>query len=129
MSGKTGLLFAILLLALTCTTGCGVASQHTNTTKLELDIRIVYSDEAIKNCQKIEPVSATSGFGGIAAHSAGLYDVRRKMKNKTAELGGNVLRENNISSTFMMMGAKGDGIAYKCSPEWFNKISTDEKDL
>jgi len=118
----------VLLSLVIFNTSCGVASKSTNTAnptnKPQSDIRVVSNDDLIKNCQKIGAVSATSGWGGLTLQSAGRADVRRIMFNKTEGLDGNVLRINNISSG--MFGAKGDGIAYYCKRELFNKIPVDE---
>jgi hypothetical protein len=99
-------------------------SKVTDPSKPKSDIRLVSKDSFVENCKKLGPVKASSGWGGVAMQSTGRKEVRKKLLNKTDQLGGNVLRINNISSG--LSGAKGDGVAFRCSPEWIEKIPARE---
>lgn len=119
-------IFIISLAVLILNTGCSfyIGSKITDPPKPKTDIRLVSNDTYVEHCEKIGPVTADSSWGGIAMQGVGRKEVRKKLLNQTDQLGGNVLRLNNISSG--MGGATGEGVAFKCQLEWLDKIPARE---
>jgi hypothetical protein len=74
-------------------------------------VRLTNNPEVVKNCTFIANVSGTSGWGGAAGQSIGARQVETKMKNQTAQMGGNTLY---LVSTKGGFTPRGVGEAYHC---------------
>lgn len=85
----------------------GCASVHL--TQSGAKVRLTYTEP--KTCQKLGDVTA-SGTNGIKYPEELLAEAKLGLRNKAAEMGGNVV---HVSSTISAQGnVTLDGVAYKC---------------
>jgi len=75
------------------------------------NVRYVVKEEAAKDCQELGEVSVGNESFGMPPTS--IEEVKTRMRNKTAEMGGNFLVIDAISS-LANVEFKGSGRAYKC---------------
>jgi len=70
-------------------------------------VRITTNPDVVQECEFLENVSATSGWGGPGGTGLGSSNTEKTLKNDTAELGGDTLF---LTSS----GVHASGEAYKC---------------
>lgn len=78
-------------------------------------VDVVYNRSSIKNCKFKGLVQGYSGWGGIAASGTGRTHALISLRNKVADLGGNVLYVPHISDGSHILGVSLDGKAYFCN--------------
>jgi hypothetical protein len=88
-------------LALTFLNGCVSVSEKGS------QVRVTSNPDAVRGCQFLGNVKATSGWGGSAGTGLAGSNTEKSLQNKTADLGGNVLFV--VSS-----GIHASGEAYRC---------------
>ncbi len=107
MSKKSKFVVILFLFFNMYFTGCATML----TTKGAL-VRVTNYFEDIKNCKHLGQITSSSGWGGFAATGIGFESAINELKNKTAEMGGNVVLIQTISNT--MGGTRMIGDAYLC---------------
>lgn len=75
-------------------------------------VRVTSQAEEVKDCKYLGQVTSSSSWGGFAATGLGFENAMNELKNKAAEMGGNVLLTQVISNT--MGGTRMIGDAYYC---------------
>ncbi len=75
-------------------------------------VRVTNQSEEVKNCKYLGQLTSSSSWGGFAATGVGFESAMNELKNKAAEMGGNVLLTQVISNT--MGGTRMIGDAYYC---------------
>jgi len=75
-------------------------------------VRVTSQSDEVKGCKYLGQVSSSSSWGGFAATGVGFESAMNELKNKSADLGANVLLTQVISNT--MGGTRMIGDAYYC---------------
>lgn len=96
-------IFRIVSVALAVTSlgSCVSLSEKGN------QVRVTSNPDAVKGCEFLGNVKATSGWGGSAGTGLAGSNTEKTLQNKAAEMGGNVLFV--VSS-----GIHASGEAYRC---------------
>lgn len=89
------------------------ACYHTKLSPAGANVRETVNAETVRGCQSLGVVSTTSRQGGFFGKGVASSNVNTGMKNKVAELGGNVLLIAAASAGYG--GGSGRGEAYKCA--------------
>jgi hypothetical protein len=76
------------------------------------EVRMVTQRNQVEGCKFLGQVTGKSSLGGIAAQKWGQANAEREMRNKTEEMGGNVILVHHSEGGFY--GAKAIGDAYLC---------------
>jgi len=75
-------------------------------------VRVTNQVDQVKDCKYLGQVTSSSSWGGFAATGIAFDNALNELKNKAAEMGGNVLLTQVISNT--MGGTRMLGDAYYC---------------
>lgn len=108
-NGNNIVLFFLVALTVIFT-GCATRLSPTAKT-----VRVTSQIEIIEKCIYLGQVNASSIWGGYALTGLGFESAMNELKNKVAEMGGNVLLTQIVSNT--LGGTRMIGDAYKCKDE------------
>ncbi len=76
-------------------------------------VRVVSDASIVSECQYIQEVQSSSGWGGFAATGVGYRNAMNELKNTAGEVGGNVILLSTMANT--MGGTNMSGSVYKCA--------------
>ncbi len=79
------------------------------------EVRMVYERDLVKGCKYLGKVTGKSTLGGLFGQKWGQANAERELRNKTEEMGGNVVLVHYSEGGFH--GARANGDAYLCQAE------------
>jgi len=101
-------------LALLCLSFIAAGCVHVQLTPEGERVRVTNNPEAVKGCRLVGPVDASDRLnGGMAGQMAAEENAQRTLRNKTAEMGANVVLL--ATSTTGTSGSRVRGEAYACA--------------
>ncbi len=83
-----------------------------STTPEGAKVKTTRNSERVEGCDLIDDIESSSNWGGFAATGAAHDNALAELKNKAAEIGGNIILFSNVSNT--MGGTRMSGEVYKC---------------
>lgn len=83
--------------------GCATASPEAQ------NVRVTSNPEVVRGCEFLGNVKSMSGWGGAAASGLAARNIEETLKQRTHDLGGNVVY------VVRNEGSQGSGEAYRCA--------------